>query len=189
MGVRKEVFAQDVVGSLLNASKTNIDRFQLANSNSGGTSQWFLFPGPTLVQDKRYLILASLDTVTNGADIAIIDLADGTLVASAADTDTASAASAAGAWVIGAAEVTGVRAIAGQMERVMFWLDDYADVSDSAVRAIFHTGGVLADPADIVTAIGSTPIVSVVGNDLQTGVNTGSGGNFTKDGAGTITAV
>jgi hypothetical protein len=189
MGVMKDPISHAVSTFVLNFNKSSGNRPQINGENSANSQVWQITPVPTMAQDAKYLILASLDAATNGQDLYVINLADGTTHSSGSDTTTDTMPSAAGLWVIGANTGSGTRAIAGQMERVMLWLNDYADVSDSAVRAIFHTSGVLADPADIITAIGSTPIISIVGNNLQNGTNAGSGGNFTKDGAGSITAV
>lgn len=64
-------------------------------------------------------------------------------------------------------------------ERFMLWDNATADVTLAATQELFvKAGGGLADPLTAVNALG-TPLISFYGDSLQTGVNAGSGGDWT----------
>lgn len=151
--------------------------------NSSGTLIWSLTTAASAVAvGGRYLVLFSLQS--GAGRLTVINLATGAVVGSASSTSTGTLAGASASWVIGALTLAATYAITGQMERAQLWLT-YNDASNATVQGYFHDAGALKDPAVAAAALGS-PIVSIVGNALQTGANAGSGGDFVKDGAGTI---
>lgn len=133
------------------------------------------------------LILFGVDPAGVGSKLVVTRLDTGLAIHSSPD---ASAGTLGGfeaeGWLIGASDQAGINVHTGRMERVMLW-QAYSDPTSATVRGYFHSAGALKDPSVASAALG-TPIVSIVGSALQTGANAGTGGAFTKDGAGSIVA-
>lgn len=190
MGATKDLFA--AVGNtnqILTVQKTTFDKFDIKIKDNTNTLVYRLLPQSTaLTVNGKYLILISVNGATDGAKCAVIDLSNGSTIATASVATTGiTLAPQADDWVVAAASGLGVRAIAGQMERTMFWTNAGPNVSLSTIQNYFHTSGALRSPADVVTSVGAAPIINISGLSLANGTNAGSGGNLTKDGAGTIT--
>lgn len=190
IGQQRDLFmALSGTNRLLSLSKSTLNGVDSRIETSSDVQTWVLASSTTaMVSGGKYLILVSCAPSGAGAKARVIRLDTGgnvTLSPNDTDTGTLGGPSALG-WAIGAGSGSGLNNTSGQIERIMFWANTYADANDSTVQGYFHEAGVLKDPAVAVAAIG-TPHVNIYGNALQVGTNAGSGGNFVKDGAGTIT--
>lgn len=175
------------VNRLLNIGKGGSNGLLATAENTADAALWNCNGGVGLfVSGGHYLTLFSVDPTTAGGKGRVIDLATGSVIISVDDVDTGTLGGpSATGWVIAAGGAAGANAMNGQMERVMLWANTYADAGDSAVQALFHVDGALQNPTIAIASIG-TPHISIAGSSLQTGTNAGSGGNFTKTGAGSI---
>ena len=189
IGTQEDIISS--IGStnkLLSVYKNSNDNIVLLVEDNTNTRVYTATATGDMVADGEYSILISMDGVTNGLDVTIIDLADGTVFGTVANTTASLTFDGTHlGWVIGAANGNGTRAIASRLERVMVWMNAAPDVSTAPVQAYFVDGSDLRSPADVVTSVGATPIINISGADIATGTNAGSGGNFVTDGAGTIT--
>jgi len=185
--IRELLIALSTTNYLINVAKGATEGIAFKAENTSDTALWNIGAGAgTLAPGSKYLILCSLAPAGVGAKAIVIRLDTGAVHITGTDTDTGTLGGPSSTgWIIGAASGTGTRATSGQLERVMFWPNTYADAGNATVQGYFHASGVLKDPAVAVAALG-TPHIQIVGASLQTGANAGSGGAFAKDGAGSI---
>jgi hypothetical protein len=131
---------------------------------------------PTMSADVEYLCLMSFTSDAGGyiGRARLIRISDGAVIGTITD---ATGADNSVRW----STPTTIELFnnAASYERFMLWDNATADAGDSAVQQLFvKSGGGLEDPAVAIASIG-TPLISLVSGALLTGVNAGSGGDFT----------
>ena len=186
MGVQKYlIHTTPSTNRLVTVQKAANDRLLIATRNTSNVEAWSSNPATLLTVNTRYLILWAVNPAS-GYKLRVINLGTGAVDITADASVTGTLGGPSTDWFLCSNTAVGSSIIAGQVERLQLWTS-YADAGSATVQGYFHDAGTLKDPAVAVAALG-TPIVSIVGANLQTGTNTGSGGNFTKSGAGSITA-
>jgi hypothetical protein len=187
MGVAKDMLARaGSTNNFLSVSKGTNNRIDYKVEDNTDTLVYRLqFATANFVQGTKYLILLSVDSATVGAKGVIINVDTGAIHETISDTSPigVTMATTSADWTIGAASGTGVRAVNGQMERAMVWFGVAPDITNTAVQEYFYKNGGLRNPVDVVASIGATPIINVVGADMSTGTNRGTGGNFVPYGS------
>lgn len=175
----------------LRIQKASTDTIRVQIEDNSNILTWDASHGTALTSGTKYLILWDLDGASAGLSVRVFNVDTGAELGSEAnDADTGTFAPVSQTdWIIAAINGSGTFAIAGEMERVMLWLAERTDVSQSSVVADFLDTATpaLVDPATAVSAYG-TPDINIAGTALSSGTNSGDGGDFVKDGAGSITA-
>jgi len=177
--------------SIIRLYKGANDQVSVIMKDNTNTTAYIGIASGALVAGGEYSIILSVDCESNGLNLTIIDLADGSVFGTLENTNTGFTfdGTSASLWLIGAGNGSGIRETLSRLERVMLWMNAAPDVSTTPVQRYFtEETGALRGTADVVTSVGAAPIINISGAELITGANAGSGGDFAKAGAGTITA-
>lgn len=164
-------------------SRTNTARFEFRAANASGVIATLLGPTDATVANGRRNVLVTYDTA-NGIALMYVD-------GSSADSETPAADELIPFNSISDFSIMGIPGPSAQSQgeiAAFYLVDQYYDITDSAVRDLFYNSGT-GDP--VMDGSLATPIVQFTGNAAawSAGTNEGTGGTFVKKGAGTISDV
>ena len=179
---------QTILANLLSSARfvvtrTSANKFRILGKNAAGTTILDQATTATYLASAKHIhILAAWDLATTTAQIYINDTAD--VTSTTKTNDTLDYVTATPNWSIGS-ETDGTNKIYGSVAELYFAPGQYLDFSTESNRRKFidAAGLPVSLGADGSTPTGSAPAIYLKGDYTGFGTNSGSGGNFTVNGA------